>query len=275
MKKGNKSVRRAAHVKICEPVDRVVAQLPPQSVYEQYGRSSKLLIHPKDVPKIPLELFSGRPEMENVDTSDDSKNREKSGVRCNEQLEGNSDVIVLTDSRRTTNDTLDESRDREQCNVHADTSDTSPEVNLVTEVIDPEIILNDESRSRYGVKVLEEDGCRVKTTVAGLQAQEEVEVIDESSIRETVTVVTLDDCIDKSINRDIQIRNIRSDDSDEASRRVKGTASIVVCDNGDESNGQTLRISCTDDGVSDKSRGRFAGTEEDFKGKSAHSYWCG
>ena len=55
--KGNKSMRRAAHVKVCEPANKVITQLPAQSVYEQYGRTSKLLIHPKDVPDIPLELF--------------------------------------------------------------------------------------------------------------------------------------------------------------------------------------------------------------------------
>ena len=58
--KGNKSVRRAAHVKTCHPADKVIDQLPPQTVYEQYGRNSKLLIHPKDVPYIPLQLFDGR-----------------------------------------------------------------------------------------------------------------------------------------------------------------------------------------------------------------------
>ena len=58
--KGNKSLRRAAHVKVCQPVDKVINQLPPQTVYEQYGRTSKLLIHPKDVPHIPLQLFDER-----------------------------------------------------------------------------------------------------------------------------------------------------------------------------------------------------------------------
>ena len=58
--KGNKSVRRAAHVKICEPMDKVITQLPPQKVYEEYGRASKLLIHPKDVPEVPLQLFNGQ-----------------------------------------------------------------------------------------------------------------------------------------------------------------------------------------------------------------------
>ena len=55
--KGNKSVRSAAHVKVCQPVDKMIDQLPPQTVYEQYGRTSKLLIHPRDVPHIPFQLF--------------------------------------------------------------------------------------------------------------------------------------------------------------------------------------------------------------------------
>ena len=58
--KGNKSVRHAAHVKVCHPVDKMIDQLPPQTVYEQYGRTSKLLIHPKDVPCILLQLFDER-----------------------------------------------------------------------------------------------------------------------------------------------------------------------------------------------------------------------
>ena len=52
--KGHKSVRRAGHVKRIEPVDKVCQQLPPEEVYKQFGRSSKLLLHPKDVPHIVL-----------------------------------------------------------------------------------------------------------------------------------------------------------------------------------------------------------------------------
>ena len=37
-----------------EPVDKVCHQLPPEKVYKQFGRASKLLIHPKDVPDIEL-----------------------------------------------------------------------------------------------------------------------------------------------------------------------------------------------------------------------------
>ena len=51
-------------MKVCEPVDKAISQLPPQAVYEQYGRASKLLIHPKDVPEIPLQLFDGQQQGE-------------------------------------------------------------------------------------------------------------------------------------------------------------------------------------------------------------------
>ena len=118
--KGNKSVRRAAHVKVCEPVDKVISQLPPQSVYEQYGRSSKLLIHPKDVPEIPLELFSGHRYQEEpgkFDTCEESKNREGCGGKVNEQSRKNSCMIKPTGSKPTTSNTIDESRSREQYGV--------------------------------------------------------------------------------------------------------------------------------------------------------------
>ena len=89
--KDNKSVRRAAHVKHCEPVDKVIGQLPPQTVYEQYGRMSKLLIHPKDIPRIPLELFNGQSQVGKIeetgielslmsDTFDDSKSQAESSI---------------------------------------------------------------------------------------------------------------------------------------------------------------------------------------------------
>ena len=46
--KGHRSVRRAGHVKRIEPVDKVCQQLLPEEVYKQFGRASKLLLHPKD-----------------------------------------------------------------------------------------------------------------------------------------------------------------------------------------------------------------------------------
>ena len=55
--KGHKSIRRSGHVKLCHPAEKVCHQLLSQEVYEQYGRTSKLLIHPRDIPHIPLEVF--------------------------------------------------------------------------------------------------------------------------------------------------------------------------------------------------------------------------
>ena len=52
--KGHRSVRRVGHVKRIEPVDKVCQQLPPEEVYKQFGRASKLLLHPKDVPDVRL-----------------------------------------------------------------------------------------------------------------------------------------------------------------------------------------------------------------------------
>ena len=48
-------VRRAGHVKRIDPVDKICQQLPPEEVYKQFGRASKLLLHPKDVPDIKLQ----------------------------------------------------------------------------------------------------------------------------------------------------------------------------------------------------------------------------
>ena len=66
--KGHRSIRRSGHVKPCQPTEKVCHQFLPQEVYEQYGRMSKLLIHPKDVPHIPLEVFK---EQRQVKKSED------------------------------------------------------------------------------------------------------------------------------------------------------------------------------------------------------------
>ena len=67
--KGHGSVRRAGHVKRVEPVDKVCQQLPPEEVYKQYGRTTKLLLHPKDVPNINLveekEMINRKNKLEN------------------------------------------------------------------------------------------------------------------------------------------------------------------------------------------------------------------
>ena len=70
--KGNRSIRRSGHVKPCQPTEKVCHQLLPQEVYEQYGRTSKLLLHPKDVPHVPLEVFK---EQRQVKKSEDHRQK--------------------------------------------------------------------------------------------------------------------------------------------------------------------------------------------------------
>ena len=124
--KGNKSLRRAAHVKVCQPVDKVIDQLPPQTVYEQYGRTSKLLIHPKDVPHIPFHLFDERRQateegekdinmLELNDPPDESNSRNQTCTAteklCNSEVStvgSEEEVLVLVDE-------YDESKNREPC----------------------------------------------------------------------------------------------------------------------------------------------------------------
>ena len=147
--KGSKSVRRAAHVKRCEPVDRVVAQIPPQSVYEQYGRASKLLIHPKDIPAIPLELFNG----------------------------------PLQEEERSY--TLEEAKNHKQNDSNVEIREESVEVNVLTEAVVQQVDSGDESKSRFKVKTIEADGSTTKTGIAGLQIQTEYDSSDASQYRKS------------------------------------------------------------------------------------------
>ena len=131
--KGHKSVRRSGHVKPCHPAAKVCHQLPPREVYEQYGRTSKLLIHPKDVPHIPLEVFKEEQEVEKtknndkelssvdsikeplVDDHDDSGSRAKSETTMDDVTRHQcvSEVCVLElYSEDDDTDTSDDSRNR-------------------------------------------------------------------------------------------------------------------------------------------------------------------
>ena len=47
-----KTVRRASHLKVCDWKQKVTSMVPDQSEYDKFGRSMKLLIHPKDIPNL-------------------------------------------------------------------------------------------------------------------------------------------------------------------------------------------------------------------------------
>ena len=53
--KGNESLRRASHLKVCDWKQKVASMTPDQGEYDKFGRSTKLLIHPKDIPDLQFD----------------------------------------------------------------------------------------------------------------------------------------------------------------------------------------------------------------------------
>ena len=47
--KGNETLRRASHLKVCDWKQKVASMAPEHEEYDKFGRSMKLLIHPKDL----------------------------------------------------------------------------------------------------------------------------------------------------------------------------------------------------------------------------------
>ena len=50
--KGSKTVRRATHLKVCDLKTKVASMVLEQSEYSSFGRGTKLLLHPKDIPDL-------------------------------------------------------------------------------------------------------------------------------------------------------------------------------------------------------------------------------
>ena len=185
--KGNKSVRRAAHVKICEPVDKVIHQLPPQAVYEQYGRRSKLLIHPKDVPEVPLQLFEQcKNNLEKIDECDESQNRTETEVTVHEISHHNTVELNMTSTQPIDIDTSDASWNRQE-RQH----DENRSLNFVTEnLIQMDGDCSDKSRCRPGVMMYsgqrsgddsDEENGHAERTPQNVHSND----TDESNSRET------------------------------------------------------------------------------------------
>ena len=53
--KGNKTLRRASHLKVCDWKQKVASMAPEHEEYDKFGRSTKLLIHPKDIPDLQFD----------------------------------------------------------------------------------------------------------------------------------------------------------------------------------------------------------------------------
>ena len=64
--KGNESVRRASHLKHCDAKTKFSSMVPENKEYEEFGRSTKLLLHPKDIPELHFPEKSGTDTVEQV-----------------------------------------------------------------------------------------------------------------------------------------------------------------------------------------------------------------
>ena len=237
--KGNKSVRRAAHVKICEPVEKVITQLPPQKVYEEYGRASKLLIHPKDVPEVPLQLFTGQQQEKKPEETklgndmisnviDEAESRAAvSGEEKGQYVNGNNPVVH--------SGCIDESNNRNQEVMQTESQLEQCEVNTLT--ID------------WIHKAVTCDAPRLRLHMPMTQTTRET---DRSFMQHDVWETNSD--VNSRVELETKPVGIGSDNSDKSSSRIYPVS--VGGDDSDESSRRTRKPVWLDDNVSDGSRSR-------------------
>ena len=160
--KGHKLIRRSGHVKPCHPAEKVCHQLPSQEVYEQYGRTSKLLIHPRDIPHIPLEVFREQRQIEKsedhnielslidsqkellVDNHDESRSRVGNENLVEDPMEDQSTVQVCVLEVHSERDTMQPSLMVPKGEINKKNSGHSP----ATPANSIEIDTSDDSKNR-------------------------------------------------------------------------------------------------------------------------------
>ena len=80
--KEHRSVRRSSHMKYVEPSEKVIQQLPGKETLQNYGRSIKLLMAPKDIPNLEFK----------VDKFQETSDSEEYSINL---LEGTGDVVQV------------------------------------------------------------------------------------------------------------------------------------------------------------------------------------
>ena len=65
--KGNETVRRASHMKHCDAKTKFASMVPENNEYEKFGRSTKLLLHPKDIPELHFPVKDNTNSTEQVE----------------------------------------------------------------------------------------------------------------------------------------------------------------------------------------------------------------
>ena len=119
-KKGVETVRRSSHLKACALKDKVTAMLLDRDKYSQFGRNTKLLLHPKDVPDLQFtskteEKGKIPPEAEVSMVNVMSKKKGVSGVdlvekggKISPQLQKSVEITVVNSSSEYIVDYMDD-----------------------------------------------------------------------------------------------------------------------------------------------------------------------
>ena len=76
---GKVQVQCRGHIKKIDPVDKVISLLPSTEEYQKFGRKTKLLIHPNNIPDTNISLPSKK---EAKLMSREGENSEKYPVSC-------------------------------------------------------------------------------------------------------------------------------------------------------------------------------------------------
>ena len=122
--KGNESVRRASHLKVCDWKEKVTSMVPDPREYDKFGRSTKLLIHPKDIQNVQFDRQTDNkseilPEAENSVTKvNATSGREEDGKIPPERL-----PIKASSDTSANNETSVETVD-----LHEERGEFSPKV---------------------------------------------------------------------------------------------------------------------------------------------------
>ena len=75
---GKVQVRHRGHIKKIDPVDKVISLLPSTEDYQKFGRKTKLLIHPDNIPDTNISLPSRKQTEVSTEDSEISKNYQES-----------------------------------------------------------------------------------------------------------------------------------------------------------------------------------------------------
>ena len=85
--KGQRSMRRSAHVKTIEPKDKIIQQMPTEDVLRQYGRGAKLLINRKDIPDLQLQILEQREaEINSISIGSDEDSSPQENIKEQESI---------------------------------------------------------------------------------------------------------------------------------------------------------------------------------------------